>query len=54
MSFRILSNSGKTHYGVNEYIIDTYDDIKKLNVKNITPGSTVFVIDVSEYYMLNT
>ena len=54
MSFHILSNSGKLAYGVKEFIIDTYDDINAINVKSITPGSTVFVIDASEYYMLNT
>ena len=54
MSFHILSNSGKLAYGVKEFIIDTYDDINAINVKKITPGSTVFVIDASEYYMLNT
>lgn len=54
MSYHIFSNSGKVAYGVKELIIDTYNDINKFNVKFLTPGTTVFVIDVSEYYMLNT
>ena len=41
------------NYGVKHYIADTYSDISKIPVNDAMPGSTVFVIDASTYYMLN-
>lgn len=48
----IYSNSGKTAYGVKKYIVDTVAEISTLP-KNVTIGSTVFVIEDSSTYMLN-
>ena len=53
MSYRIQSQAGKTTYNIKELLIDTYSDIASINVKTLAPGSTVFVIDKSEHYMLN-
>lgn len=54
MSFRILKQTGKTTYNLKEFTVDTYDDIKKINTTQLAIGSTVFVIDTSECYMLNS
>jgi hypothetical protein len=50
----VVSNSGKTAYGVNRYLVDTVDDLMLLNTANLYPGSTAFVIDSSATYMLNS
>jgi hypothetical protein len=49
----IYSNSGKTAYGVKKYVVDTVSEIVNLPT-NITIGSTVFVIENSSSYMLNS
>ena len=54
MSFRILNQSGQITYNLKEFIVDTYNEITKINKHTTAPGSTCFVIDTSEYYMLNT
>ena len=36
------------------FLLDTYDEITEINTSIVAPGSTCFVIDTSEYYMLNT
>lgn len=40
-------------YGIKHYYADTYNDIVEIPIKDTAPGSTVFVIDTSTYYMLN-
>ncbi len=52
MGISIFSNGDITAYNVKHYIIDTIDDINKLST-NIHPGSTAFIVETSEYYMLN-
>ena len=42
------------NYGVKHYNADTYNDIALIPVEDAMPGSTVFVIDTSSYYMLNS
>ncbi len=55
MSFRILNQNGQKTYNLKEIIVDSYnkEEMDKL-AKTTAPGSTCFVIDTSEYYMLNT
>lgn len=54
MSYGILKQNGQDMYNIKEFIVDTYDSLATIEVRNIGPGSTCFVIDTSEYYMLNT
>ena len=54
MAFRISSQSGKKTYNLKELVVDTFSDIATINVNNLAIGSTAFVIDTSEYYMLNS
>jgi hypothetical protein len=54
MSFKILNQNGQNTYNLREFIVDTYDEIKEIKVRATAPGSSCFVIDTSEYYMLNT
>ena len=53
MAYRISSQAGKVTYNLKELIVDTYDDIASIDVRKVAPGSTAFVIDSSEHYMLN-
>ena len=55
MSYGILNQNGQNTYNLKELIVDTYnkEEMNKL-AKTAAPGSTCFVIDTSEYYMLNT
>lgn len=54
MAIVITSNSGKTHYALQQYVCDTNADIIDLPVDNVWVGSTAFVIDSGETYMLNS
>lgn len=54
MSFRIQSQSGRTTYNLKKFTVDTFADISKIAVRELAVGSTVFVIDTSENYMLNS
>lgn len=50
----ISANSGsRSAYGIKRLFFDTIDDLFALSTKNLYPGSTAFIIDVSETYMLN-
>ena len=50
----IRANSNKIAYGIKELVIDTDADLQKLNVHNLTAGTTVFSIESSQYYILNS
>ena len=50
----ISANGNKPAYGIKEYVLDTRADIKNLPVKGATTGSRAFIIETSEYYMLNS
>lgn len=49
----IHSNGNRIAYGIKHFNLDIFSDLKKLNKDILTPGSTVFIIDTSRYYMLN-
>ena len=51
--YNIISNSGRAAYGIQHFVIDTYDDITDISTDILNMGSTVFVIKTSQYYMLN-
>ena len=48
----IGANGGKIAYGLNYYILDYESD--KIDLTEKTMGSTCFVIETSNYYMLNS
>ena len=50
----IYSNGDKTAYGIKHYDLDTIEDIALINKSNLTPGSTIFIINSSKYYKLNS
>lgn len=50
----VYSNNHKVAYGIQHFILDTPDDLLKLNDKIRFPGSTAFIISTSQYYMLNS
>lgn len=39
---------------VNELVADTLDDLEKINVSTLAPGSICIIIDSSQVFMLNT
>lgn len=49
----IHSTGGRVTYGIKHYDLDTIEDLKALNKNGLTPGSTIFIIASSKYYMLN-
>lgn len=49
----IRANGNKVAYGIKHFILDTAADMSNLKRANLVPGSTVFIISSSEYYMLN-
>lgn len=52
--FTIYSNGNRKSYGIKHYDLDTIDDLKLMEKKDITPGSTIFIINSSKYYKLNS
>ena len=49
----IGANQNRIAYGIKHYNADHESDRLSINTFNITPGSTVFVIENSKHYMLN-
>ena len=47
-----MSINGKPAYGVNEYVCDTTEDVKKLPT-GCAPGSTAYDIETGDVYILN-
>lgn len=49
----IGSNGNRIAYGIKHFNLDEVADLANLNKATLTPGSTVFIISTSKYYMLN-
>ena len=49
---QILKQNGEAPYGLNEYIIDTKEELPKIP-KNISMGSSVFVVEENKTYILD-
>lgn len=47
-----VAQHSREAYGVKHFVVDESADVKKLD-RNVTPGSTAFVIETSETYMLS-
>jgi hypothetical protein len=54
MSYGILKQNGQNAYNIKEFMVDEIAGIESIELRSVAPGSTCFVIDTSEYYMLNT
>lgn len=50
----VMSNSGKTTYGIQEFVCDTLEDIKDLPQNGAAPGSAAIVISTGAIYMMNS
>lgn len=50
----IASNSGKIAYGIKKFILDTENELPLVDTTNLYPGSTAFIIESSNNYMLNS
>ena len=53
MAYISANSNGKSAYGIKRMFFDTIADLFALSTKNLYPGSTAFIIDASETYMLN-
>ena len=50
----IYSNRNQVVYGIQHFILDTVSDLEEMKKKqSLKPGSTLFIIETSKYYMLN-
>ena len=49
----VHANGNRVQYGIKHFILDTIDDLTGLNKELLTPGSTIFIINTSKYFMLN-
>lgn len=52
MAISIYSNSGNINYGIKHFTLDTIKDLEKISI-NYTPGSTIYISESSETYILN-
>ena len=50
---QILKQNGEAPYGLNEYIIDTKEELSGIPKNNTSMGSSVFVIEENKTYILN-
>lgn len=50
----IISSGGRTMNGVFNYVVDDTSDVSTIDVNLCAVGSTVFVIETSKHYMLNS
>ena len=49
---KILSQNGKTTYGINEYIVDNVDELETIKYK-CSMGSKAYAINMNETYILS-
>ena len=50
----IGANRNKIAYGIKHYNLDTEQDLQLINTSRETMGTTAFVIETSQHYMLNS
>lgn len=51
--FSIYANSNKIVHGQKDFLVDSIDDLSKIPTAKLVPGTTAFVIAISQHYMLN-
>ena len=49
----IVKNGNKVAYGINKYLCDDETDLSTINLSTANPGSTAFLADTSQYFILN-
>ena len=54
MGFYLKQQSSRLDYSYKEYILDKEEDLDKVPVNGCAPGSTCFIIETSDVYMLNS
>lgn len=50
----LVAQSGKTQYNQDEWVIDTVADLETIPKERSNMGSTVFCIETSDVYILNS
>lgn len=50
----IGANGNKIAYGIKHFNIDEFEELEGINVYNLKPGSTAFIIHTSKVYMLDS
>lgn len=53
MAFTTVYSNGQRANMVREFVVDIQADITSINTSQLLPGSTCFVIEESQWYMLN-
>lgn len=53
MAYTAVYANGSTFNAVKKFVVDTFNEIYDINISQISPGSTAFVIATSKTYMLN-
>lgn len=53
MSYTTMFSSGYVANQVKEFAVDTVDDIDSIDISQLLAGSKAFVIEDSQWYMLN-
>lgn len=54
MGYQLIATGGKGVYNYDEFVADTVEDLKAIPVNQSNVGSTVFVIEGSKVFMLNS
>lgn len=54
MSYQLTATNGRSTYDQDEYVVDTMEDLEKIPKHRSMMGSTVFVIEGSRVFMLNS
>lgn len=54
MAISLRAQNGEIKYKVNDYVVDTIEDLKSLQNTYCAAGSTALIISTSQVYMKNT
>ena len=50
----LIKQGSRTDYNSKEYVLDTKNDLATINTKDCCAGSTAYIIETKEVYMLNS
>ena len=50
----LVKQGSRTDYNYKEYILDKEEDLDEVPITGCAPGSTCFIIETSDAYMLNS
>lgn len=54
MGYRLTATNGKSQYNQQEWVVDTVADLQNIPTNRSDMGSTAFVIETSQVFMLNS